>query len=573
MVSLYLKRDELEAAEKAAKKILRLDSGSEVTHELLRKVKCAYCIRGRAELRQNRLASAKITVDKVLRLDSDYRSAHELAKEIRRAYYDQGITFLERSQYNKAISSFEGALTIDPDFTEAHCGIVRSYLYAGALASAEAAMRENLNTKCRPARDLLMEIKDAYYNFGILYLRQGKFTDAEKAIKKVLRLDSSNESLLKVKDMYCDQGRVYLRQDKFEFAEKTVRAVLRLDADYESGHKLLEKIKYAYYNHGCVCYGRNGFESAEKAIREVLRLDSSYGPARELLKDIKHIYHARGTIFFNEEHGEEVNSDFQRAAAIAVDLTKTGLVKAYHQLGDFYLSQCEPDRAHAAIAEVLRLDSGYAPVPDLLERLKYAYCERGRVYLNQGKLEDAEKAIGDALRLDPDFWSAHELLKSLKQIYYNRVLDFLNEDQYDAAIASLENLLTMDPDFADAKWINVLTYLAQGDLMTAEKTVREILEIDPNNYWFDSDDDFASVLLRTIKHFYYNQGVTLLEENRYSDAIINLENAIAIDVNFMEAYVGLRDAYLGFEGELGMVEEDVGEVDMIEQVKKLGEII
>ena len=257
LVSLYLNQDELEAAERTAKKILQFDSGSEVAHEFLEKIKCAYCIRGHADLRRNRLARAKTTVNKVLRLDPNYESAHELSEKIKRAYYDQGITFFKRNQYNKAIPSFEGALTIDPDFTEAHCGIVRSYLYGGALASAEGVIRERLDTKYRLARDLLVEIKDAYYNFGILCLRQGKFREAEKAIKEVSRLDSSGESLLKMKDMYCDQGRAYLKHSEFEFAEKTVRTVLWIDAGYKSAYKLLEDIKYAYYDRdsplGTIC--------------------------------------------------------------------------------------------------------------------------------------------------------------------------------------------------------------------------------------------------------------------------------------------------------------------------------
>ncbi len=773
LACLYLKKNELEAAEKTAKKILRLNSGSVSAHELMEQITDAYCIRGRVALKRSRLMGAKAAVDEALRLDSNYELAHELMEQIKWSYYNQGVTFLEQNQYNKAIVSFEDALAIDSCFTEAHCGIVRTYLTQRSLASAEEVLRERLDLNSAPARELLKKIKDAYYNSGVLYLGQGKFADAEKAIKEVLRFDSSGEMLLKIKNMYCDQGRVYLNSGEYDFARKTVEGALRIDSDYGVARKLSEEIKHAYCDGGfnflgrrwynkaiasfesvlamdpdftkahcgiaCVCLGRgkytdakkaidqilrleptspyledikhayykqghtyltqgklvdaekaaNGvlsfdsnsarellkkikdayynsgvlylgqgkFADAEKAIKEVLRfdssgemllkiknmycnqglaylsqgkydlvektvkevliLDSSYEPARDLLEtirdvycehgriylkqgnleagekaanealrldssyenarqllmEIKHTYKARGTIFLNNRRYEQANSDFQKAKAINVSFTETGLVKAYCRLGNFYLRCNELDNAHAVIAEILRLDPDYESSYELLENLKYAYCNHGRVCLNQGKLEDAEKAVSVALYLDRYSWSARELLKDLKQVYYNCVIDFLNEDRYDAAIASFERLLTIDSNFAEVECLDVLSYLAQGDLAAAEERIREVLEIGPEDYRFDSDDDFASVLLRKIKHVYYDLGVTFLEENQYNEAITNFENAIAIDVNFTEAYDGLRDAYLGFEvvflAELD-VEKDSAEIDIMAQVKEVG---
>ena len=638
---------ELNEAEKAAKKVLRLDSSSGSARELLEKVKCSYYDRARAYLRQDEFTSAEKAIRETLRLDSDYEPARKLLKKIKNSYYYQGMTFLEQSLYNEAIVSFESALALDADFMEAYCGIVRAYLNQGVLASAEDTVREvlRLDPNYEPANILLVEIKNAYYNFGIEYLRQGKFTDAEKASAEVLRLDPSDELLLKMKDVYCNQGRTYFNRGKFDFAVKTVREILRLDSGYEPARELFEEIKEAYYarglnflkenNYGAAIttfenllvmdanfreahygmvrahLGRGEFAAAKKAnekllrldpsfslledikfacyergrmcftqgkladaynavrdilcldsnyepahvllgeIRrayyesgctylmqveltdakrvtdEILRLDSSYELACDLLIKIKHLHQARGTIFLHEERDEEANSDFQKAAAIDVDFTEEGYVKAYCHLGDFYLHKNELDSAHFATAQALNLDSRCKPVQGLVKRLKHAF--------------------------------------------YNRMICFLNENQYDAAINSFESLLLIDPHFLKATWRDALTFLGHGNLEATKRTVSEILEYD-SDCGFESEDDFASTVLENIKHVYYSRGLTFLEGNQYNEAVINFEYAIAIDVNFTEAYVGIRDAYLEFAGvflgSLDLTEEGTAEINVEAQISE-----
>ena len=642
---------ELNEAEKAVKKVLQLDPASESAYELLEKVKCSYYDRGRAYLRQGELKSAEKVIRETLRLDSDYEPAHELLEKIRTSYYDQGITFLGENLYNKAIASFESALAMDACFIEAYCGIVRAYLDQGVLASAEDTVREvlRLDPNYESANILLsylvwlnlVEIKNAYYNFGIEYLRQGKFTDAEKAIAEVLRLDSSGELLLKMKDMYCNQGRTYFNRGKFDFAVKTVREVLRLDSvyeparelfgeikdayyarglnflkennygaaitafenllvmdanfteahygmvraylghgefaaakkanekllrldpsfsllediksacyergrmcftqdkltdaynavrdvlcldsSYEPAHILLDEIRHAYYEIGCTYLTRAELTDAKRVTDEILRLDSGYEPACDLLIKIKHFHQVRGTIFLHEERDEEANSDFQKAAAIDVDFTEEGYVKAYCHLGDFYLHKNKLDSAHFATAQALDLDSRCKPAQDLLKRLKHAF--------------------------------------------HNRIISFLNENQYDAAINSFESLLLIDPHFLKARWRDALTSLGQGDLEAAKRTVNEILEYDYNSdCGVESEDDFAFAVLENIKHAYYNRGLTFLAENQYNEAVTNFEYAIGIDVNFTEAYVGIRDAYLEFAGvflgALDIIGEDTAEINV-----------
>ena len=531
-VCVCLKRGKFKDVEKAIKEILLLDSSG----KLLLKIKNVCCDQGHAYFSQRKLEFAEKTVEVVLRLDSNHDAAHQLLKKIKSAYCNRGSNLLRRSQYEEAIRSFKKALVIDPGFTKAHCEIVRAYLDQGELAFAEKSVNDilELDPNYGHVHELLEEIKYAHYNLGIEYLAQGRFADAEKSIRKVLRLDSSDESLLKIKDMYCHQGRAYLSQGKYDFAVKTVREVLRLDSGYEPAHVLLGEVKHAYYEIGCAYLTQVELTGAKRAIDEILCLDSGYESARDLLIKIKHIHQARGTVFLQEERDEEANSDFQKAAAIDIDFTEGGYVEAYCHLSDFYLHRNELNSAHFATAQALSLDSGCKPAHDLLKRLKYSF--------------------------------------------YNRMINFLNENQYNAAINSFESLLLLDPHFLEVRWRDALTFLAQGDIEAAKRTVSEILKYDyDSDCGFESEDGFASAVLENIKHIYYSRGLTFLEEDQYNEAVTNFEYAIAIDENFTEAYSGLQDAYLGFESicleQLDIVGEDVEEADLIAQVKKMGEVI
>lgn len=674
-----LKQGKLDEAEKAAKKVLRLDSNSESAHEFLEKIKRIYCKRARTYLRQGKFPSAEKAIGEALRLDSDYELAHELLERIKCAYYDKGIIFLGQDRCKKAIANFKSALAIDERFIKAYCGITNAHLGLGELASAEETVKDilRLDSNYRPARELATKIKYAYYDRACVCLKQDEFENAKKAIKEVLRFDSSRKMLLKIKDTYCDQGRIYIKRGKFDFATRMaeevsrldssdetanellekikmgyckrgdsflrrgwyktaistfekaleidpdftkaycgiasvhldqralahaaeiVRKVLCLDSEYEPAHELLDNTRDAYYDHAYECFKQDKFTDAEKAATETLRLDSSHDPARELLEEVKHIYQAQGTILLKRD--EKADSYFHKANAIDANFTVTGLIKAYCRLGHFYLVHDELELAKVAVDEALCLDSEHESTRVLLERIKYMHCDRGfefldknrydeaiiyfrnvlsmdtnfteaycgivLAYLGQGKLANLKKVVDGVLWNNLGYESDREFLEEMKLTDYTRGIDLLNQNQYDETITCFENLLSMDMNFMEARCGIALAYLGQDELEAAEQAISEVLW-SKSNYEYDS----ASAILEDIKQTYYNRAVTFLNEYQYSEAVTDFENAIAIDVGFTEACVGLRDAYIGFGsvyfGQLDVTEEDAGEIDVISRVSE-----
>ena len=267
-------------------------------------------------------------------------------------------------------------------------------------------------------------------------------------------------------------------------------------------------------------------------------MDSEYKPARQLLEKIKYTYYTQGLKSLNKNEYEKAIASFESLLVIDADFAE----------------------GHYGIAHV---------------------------YFKQGKFEDAGEVISKALRLDSDYKSARELLKKIKYAYCDDVLDFLNKKQHSTAITSFEDGLAINVDCMEAKWEDALVYLEMGELGEAEKSINQALgfysddKIDLD-YWFnsdcefDSDYGFAYALLEKIKHAYYDRGMTALEQNQYDEAIINLENAIAIDVSFTEAYVELQNAYFGFKScylrQLEM-EEEAEENNVMKQALEHTELL
>ena len=569
LARLYLKLDELEEAEKATKKVLRLDSGSEPAHELLDAIKRAYCTRGHADLRLDRLTGAKASVDKALKLDSNYEPARGLWEKIKWAYHAQGITFSRQNQYDKAIASFESVLAMDNYFLEAHCEIVRTYLRQGVLESAENAIRKvlRLDAGYGPAYTLLAEIKDAYYNFTIEYLRQGKFVDAEKMVKELSRLELSGELLLKIKNVYCDQGQAYLSQGKLKFAKKTVEEVLRLDANYDAAHQLLAKIKYAYCNRGTSLLKRSQYEEAissfkkalvidpgftkahcglvhaylgqrelafaEKSVNKIVELDPNCGLVLELLKEIKHGHYNLGIEYLAQ--GRFTDAEKSIREVLRLDSSDESLLKIkdmYCHHGQIYLSQGKYDFAVKAVREVLRLDSGYEPAHVLLGEVKHAYYEIGCTYLTRVNLTDAKKVIDKILRLDPGYESAPDLLRKIKHTHQARGTVFLQEGRNQEANADFQRAAAIDLDFTERDYVEAYCrlgdfYLHRSELNSAHFAITQALRLD-------SEYELASDLLKMLKYAYYNRMINFLNENQYDLAIDFFESLLSMDPHFLK---------------------------------------
>ena len=493
----YLGQDDLEAAKNEAKKALRFDSSYQPAYKLLKEIKrayydralahlkneryseaiaqfkdiinrysnftTAYCGLGRAYLGQGNLREAQNVTKRTLALDSSYQPACKLLKEIKRAYYDRGLTRLKDEKYGEAITDFKGAISIDPVFTDAHSDLGHAYLGQGNLREAENEAEKVLRLEDNdypPARELLEEIKRAYYDRGLTHLVDEKYSEAITDFKGAINRDPI------FKEAYCGLSRAYYRQGDLEDAENAAQKALELDSSYQPAHKLLEDIKQVNYDRGrahwsnkqcdaaityfkraidieleeayCglgrACYRQGDLEDAKNAAQKILELDSSYQPAHKLLEDIKQAYFNSGHDYLSKKQYNETVAKFRKVIDIDPDHKSAHyyLGKAYYWSGMFAdaICSCQTAIAIDSSNKIIYLMLGLAYINrgsynkavnqfqkaiDIDQDCKQAHLYLGRTYFRMNKLEDAEQATRKALNIDSTYQRALQLLDDIKQ--------------------------------------------------------------------------------------------------------------------------------------------------------------
>ena len=449
----YLGQDDLEAAENAAKTILRFDNNySPPVRELLKAIKQAYCDRGNTYLDQGKLEAAEKSVKEALNLKGNYSPASELLEEIKQAYYDRGLTRLKEEKYGEAVTNFKGAININSSFKEAYCGLGRAYYGQDALREAENVAQKvlELDSSYQPAHKLLEEIKQENYDRGRAYREQAA---AENAAQKVLAL--------------YNRGSAHREQDNWIAAENVIKEAFKLDSSYQPTHKLLEEIKQENYDRGrarwnnnqhdaavtyfkramdidimfkeahCglgrAYYGQGDLEKVKNAAQKVLELDSSYQPAHKLLKEIKQTYFNRGRDYLSKKQYNEAVTEFKKVIDIDPEHKNAHycLGEAYYWSGMFVDAICSYQAAtvidsndkiiylmlgitYSNVGSYGSAISQFQKAIDIDRNCKQAHLYLGRTYFRTRKLEDAKQATMKALDIDSTYQRALQLLEEIK---------------------------------------------------------------------------------------------------------------------------------------------------------------
>ena len=596
----YLGQGNLKEAENAAKKALRLEDNYYLpARELLKAIKEAHCDCGNAYLSQGKLEAAEKSAKEALRFESNYPSALELLEQIKQAYYDRGLAYLNNEQYHEAIVQFKETISRYSNFTMAYCGLGYAYLGQGDLEAAENTAKKVLRLEGNdylPARELLKTIKQTHCDRGAACLSQAKLDAAEKSIKNALRLDTSyqpahrlleqikqayynqglvhlnnkqyaeaivqfNETINRYPDFiaaYCGLGYAYLGQGNLEAAENTAKKALRLeDNDYPPARELLKTIKQTHCDRGAAYLNQGQLEAAENAANAALRLENNYPSARELLERIKQAYYDRGLIHLNSEQYDKAITQFKEA--IKIDSI---FKEAYCGLGRAYFGQGNLKEAENAAKKVLEFNDSYQPVRKLLEKIKRVNYDRGRAYreqdnwiapenvtekvlalynrgrahCEQGNWIAAENVIKEAFKLDSSYQPVRKLLEKIKRVNYDRGRTHLNDEQYGAAVPYFKRAIDMCPIFTAAHCGLGRAYLGQGDLEKAKDVTKRALVLN-------SRYQPAHKLLEEIKQAYFNSGYVYLSNKQYNEAVSEFRKVINIDPDHKSAHYYLGKSY------------------------------
>jgi tetratricopeptide (TPR) repeat protein len=286
------------------------------------------------------------------------------------------------------------------------------------------------------------------------------------------------------------------------------------------------------------------------------------------------IYGKRGMAYFSRNEHQRAIADFDRALALDPAYASAYLLRgiAYSFLRDYQHAIENFDRA-------LALDS----------RNTFAYAHRAIAYR---KLKNYEQAIADfdgALLLDPQLGGAH-ILRSLTyeefdearrglgdfdyilelnpydaQAYALRGMAYYSLNEYQRAIQNLNRALELDPNDAHVYASRGNVYLWLGDIGQAIADFQRSRELDPYDLYVSlvlewvsmgqqEPDPETPVRLEAIAAInlhqyaaYVSRGIALLLRERFEEALAELERAILLNPQKVDAYFwkSLACAFLG----------------------------
>jgi len=185
--------------------------------------------------------------------------------------------------------------------------------------------------------------------------------------------------------------------------------------------------------------------------------------------------------------------------SFALELDPTNM-QAHVDLGDCYLHRGDTEEALAEYHRALSVQQTFAPAWDGL----------GRAAQDTGDDEKAEEDFRKAIDLNPGFPDASLNLGDL----------YLRRDRLDDAVALFLKAIAVRPDFAAAHNRLGVAYARQKLYNEAIAALRKAAELDRGNPWHP-----------------YTIGVIELEFGSLSQAGRDLDLALSLDGNYLEAYV------------------------------------
>ena len=336
-----------------------------------------YYYLGRIYLETGRLADAKKEFLRVLTMDPKFVPA----------MFDLGVTLEREHQYSRALSMYRRILRAYPRNSKVWTSIGRLYLIMNRYSDAQKAFRK--------VKELERNDPAADFNIALICLEQKLPDDAIRLFRPLLSLPR-----------YQERARYFIAMALEEKGDMKAAALEYQLVGRESEYFIQARLRMAY-----LTFQMGNKERARQILNELL----TQAPKQEEI-------YLTNSYFYEEDNQWD----------LAIQALTAGLGKVerpqeiYFRLAVLYEKQNNRPESIQQIKKVLELDPNNA---DAQNFLGYSYAEAGV------NLDEAEKLIQEALRAKPD--SGH-IIDSLGWVYYKK-------GQYDKAVVELERAHRLMP--------------------------------------------------------------------------------------------------------------------------------
>ena len=227
-------------------------------------------------------------------------SADPLRDELRKldlsaaAHLERGVQLEEVGRFEDAIAETEKALELDPLLVKAHVNLLILY---GRTGNAEKA-KEQYEAVVAMDPD---QFPEAYYNYGVLAMKENHFGEAEEAFRKAVTLAPSNEAA------HSNLGYLLEHEGKLPEAAVEFRKLIELRPNSRQGH----------FELGRILVNLQQYDEAIEQFRQTLTPNDENTPA--------YLY-AIGAAYGREGDNAHARDYLQQAKDLAAAHGQTALV-------------------------------------------------------------------------------------------------------------------------------------------------------------------------------------------------------------------------------------------------------
>ena len=335
-------------------------------------------------------------------------------------------------------------------------------------------------------------------------------------------LNSSHLQWKKSKQEHYDAGIVHVSKGKYDAAINEFKEAINTDPVYTEAH----------YGLGQAYLAQGNLEVAENAAKKSLKLAKNNHPnSQKLLDAITHYRSGRNAV--NNKQFNEAITKFQESIHF-----EPLFINAYYELSRVHLRLGNLQVAKHVVEEPLKLADDYPPIQQLSEAIRL--YDVGRDFLNRQRYNDAIGKLKVAIDKEPTFTEAHCWLGYVH--FQNGELETAEQSVKNTLELNINHQLAhaLLDDIKKAYVDKGYNALERLDLTEAEKYTDKAFHID-------KDCQSTHNLSESIKQEYYKRGLNHLNKQQYDEAIAAFEETKNRYPKFTAAHCGLGRAYLGKE--------------------------
>jgi len=222
------------------------------------------------------------------------------------AHLERGVQLEQVGRLKDAMAETEEALRLNPELVKAHINLLILYGRMGNREKAEEHFRAAV--KLNPN-----QFPDAYYNYGVLLIMEGKLDEAEQSFRKALAISPSYAAA------HNDLGNILERQGKLPEAVAEYRKAIESDPGFRRAHFNLARlfIHQRNYAEGVVQLLQTRTPVDEETPSYLYALGAAYGRAGDNPSALHYLVEAKELAV---QHGQtalasEIDEDLEKVKA------------------------------------------------------------------------------------------------------------------------------------------------------------------------------------------------------------------------------------------------------------------